>query len=227
MSEAFFKTMTALAVLCLCISGYAGEKIFTSFARGKWDKSDWIVVKSPRFNYMADFVQMDDHIINQTPDLPDEVIFKKHISRVYSSIMHKRLFKGDCTIRATMSFDHRMAPLIVIAPVIGSSANGEAEFREHYEIVLYDQGINIWYHGWKDGKPYWYKAAFMEAEYKARKPYTLEVKLETTRKGRMMTVSCDGKTFGYMDFDLPESYYAGITGCEGRNRFYDFSIETK
>ncbi len=126
-----------------------------------------------------------------------------------------------------MSFDHRMAPLIVIAPEIGKSAKGEPELREHYEVVLYDEGINIWHHTWENGKPYWYKAEFLEAKYEAKKPYTLEVKLETTRKGRIMKVSCDGKTFGYMDFALPDKYYVGIIACEGRNRFYDFKIETK
>ena len=30
---------------------------------------------------------------------------------------------------------------------------------------------------------------------------------------------------GYVDNDLPDTFYAGIIGCEGRNRFYDFKIK--
>ena len=27
------------------------------------------------------------------------------------------------------------------------------------------------------------------------------------------------------DNNLPDSYYAGLIGCEGRNRFYDFKVK--
>lgn len=37
---------------------------------------------------------------------------------------------------------------------------------------------------------------------------------------------CGGHHFGYQDETLPESFYAGITACEGRNRFYDFKMRT-
>jgi guanyl-specific ribonuclease Sa len=41
-----------------------------------------------------------------------------------------------------------------------------------------------------------------------------------------MTVECGGRVFGYSDDALSLENYAGITGCEGRNRFYDFTVET-
>ena len=41
-----------------------------------------------------------------------------------------------------------------------------------------------------------------------------------------MTISCGGHTFGYSDDALELTNYVGVTGCEGRNRFYDFTIET-
>ena len=55
--------------------------------------------------------------------------------------------------------------------------------------------------------------------------YNLEVKVSKTSKGKKeMTVKCGGHEFGYVDNDLPDSFYAGIVGCEGRNRFYDFKM---
>ena len=36
---------------------------------------------------------------------------------------------------------------------------------------------------------------------------------------------CNGVSFGYADDLLPDSFYAGITGCEGRCRFYDFKVK--
>ena len=210
------------AVYCVCTLG--AEEFSTTFERGKWDEKMWIPVKSPRFDYMGPMVQMDNHIMNRTPDLPDDVILRKHGNDVYSCIMLNRKFSGNCVISSRMSFDHRMAPLIVIAGEIGKSVKGEPEHREHYEIVLFDEGINIWHHTYKNGKPGWYLAAFLKTEYLPKKQYDLQVKLAYTKRGKVMTVTCDGKTFGYTDNNLPDSYYVGITGCEGRNRFYDFRV---
>jgi hypothetical protein len=39
-----------------------------------------------------------------------------------------------------------------------------------------------------------------------------------------VTVSVADHTFGYIDDVLPESFFVGITGCEGLNRFYDFAV---
>ena len=41
-----------------------------------------------------------------------------------------------------------------------------------------------------------------------------------------MTVACGEVKFGFEDADLPESFYSGVTACEGRNRFYDFKART-
>ena len=224
LTEKYCSLMLALCASA-CLSG--ADAYSTTFARGKWDPSMWIPVKSPRFSYVGEMVQFDDHIMNRTPELSDEEIFRKHAADVYSCLMLKRKFTGSSVISSTMSFDHRMAPLIVIAPQIGKSADGRAEHREHYEIVLFDDGINIWRHLWKDGRPSWYRAAFLMTEFEPGKRYRLEVRLSCTKNGRILTVNCDGKTFGYRDDHLPDSYYVGVTGCEGRNRFYDFSVTEK
>jgi hypothetical protein len=41
-----------------------------------------------------------------------------------------------------------------------------------------------------------------------------------------MDIYCGGHHFGYQDETLPESFYTGITACEGRNRFYNFKVRT-
>ena len=41
---------------------------------------------------------------------------------------------------------------------------------------------------------------------------------------KTLTVSVAGHTFGYFEDALPDSFYVGITGCEGLNRFYDFTV---
>ncbi len=203
----------------------AAQDFYTTFAKGKWDRSLWFDVKSARRNYLKKMVQLDDHIMNAVPpDLTDEVIFAKYVDSVYSCIMLREKYGMPSEISCTMSFDHRMAPLIVLAKDVGRSAKGEPEQREHYEIILFDEGINVWHHFYNHGKPQFRRAAFLKTKFLPRKKYKLRVRVTWDRKGKYMQIECGGHTFGFMDEALPETFYAGIIGCEGRNRFYDFGI---
>jgi len=207
------------------LASLAGQDFYTTFARGKWDRSLWFDVKSARRNYLKKMVQLDDHIMNAVPpDLTDEVIFSKYVDSVYSCIMLRKKYGMPSEITCTMSFDHRMAPLIVLAKDVGRSAKGEPEQRDHYEIILFDEGINVWHHVYNQGKPKYRQAAFLKTKFLPRRKYKLRVRVTRDRKGKYMQIECGGHTFGFMDEALPETFYVGIIGCEGRNRFYDFGI---
>ena len=203
----------------------SAEDFSTSFADGKWDRSQWLNVKSPRWNFIGEMIQHSDHITNKAPNVPDQELLRKYEPQIYASLMLNKKFSGDATISSRMSFDHLMAPLIVIASEIGKSADGKYfEHRDHYEIVLFHKGINIWHHLYKNGKPSWYRSAYLKIPFQPKTVYDLQIQLRW-RQGRcQMTVSCNGTEFGYMELNMPQTYYVGITGCEGRNRFYDFKV---
>jgi hypothetical protein len=198
----------------------------TVFAKGAWEPSEWMNVKSSRWDYVHGFEQQADHVVNECGPWSDEELYSKHVTEVYSSMVLKEKFKGKCRVSSTMSFDHLMAPLIVVAPEMGKSAKGEVEFRRHHEIVLYNEGINIWRYDWVDGKAVWVLAAFLRARFDAKRKYELAVTVESYKNTRRMTVECGGHVLGYSDDALTLDNYVGITGCEGRNRFYDFTVET-
>ena len=143
--------LAAASAFCLLLS-LGAEDFFTTFENGKWDQTLWLNVKSPRLNYLGEMVQHWDYITNKAPNLPDETIFRKYNNDVYVALVLNRKFTGNAVISSKMSFDHRMAPLIVIAPELGKSKDGVPEFREHFEVVLFDEGINVWRHLYKDGK---------------------------------------------------------------------------
>ena len=221
-----------MAAIGLTVAAEAGTAVNVEFARGKWNAADWTIVKSPRFDYFHGFVQKDSWIENETPDLSPEEVFKKCNSTTYSGMVWKDRFALGTTLSMTTGWDWLMAPLIVIAPELGQSKDGRhPEFREHWEIVVYNEGINVWHHFWTAEKgPHWIKAASLllpkEQQFKANEKHTFSVRLFKDGKGRkQMVCKCGGYTLQYVDDSLPESFYAGILGCEGRNFFWDFSAK--
>ena len=66
----------------IAVSAVAHGDVNIDFSRGKWDESQWIVVKSPRFDYCHGFTQRDGWIENICPDLSPKEIYTKHHSAV-------------------------------------------------------------------------------------------------------------------------------------------------
>ena len=135
-----------------------------------------MTVKSTRWDYVHGFEQCADHIVNKNGPWSDEELYEKHVTEVYSSMLLKEKFFGKHRFSATMSFDHLMAPLMVIAPELGKSADGRhCEFRRHHEIVLYNEGINVWRYDWNGKTSSWVLAAFLRSPFEAKRRYELSV----------------------------------------------------
>jgi len=228
MRRSFRRRLASVLVVFLFVLGSAGagEAYQCVFTRTGWTADDWTLVKSPRWDYFGQWVQKEDCIENQTPvGATAKELLGKFSHQTYTSMVLKQTFKGNIQVSSTMEFADRMAPLIVIAPALGKDAKGRPEYREHYEIVLFDQGINVWRHSFKDGKPSWIKAAYSKFPLHPNTKYRLVVRIRRTSKGKMLTVQVAGHEMGYTDNSLPDVVHVGITGCEGRNRFYDFQVE--
>jgi len=208
-------------------AGVWAEPLFhCSFERGKWDPNQWVMVKSARWDYFGGWIQRDLCIENQTPaGVSQDDLIDSHKAQTYTSMVLKEQFSGDIEISSEVEFTYREAPLIVIAPELGQDKKGRAEYREHYEIVISSKGVNVWHHYFRNGKPYWKLAAFSRFEVKPNVQYKLKVKLSHNSKGKTLSVFVAGHEFGFMDDSLPDKFYVGITGCEGVNRFYDFTVE--
>ena len=206
----------------------AHQPFACSFARNAWDPADWIVVKSPRWDHFGQWIQEDSRIVNETPSgaAPAELL-QKLAAETYSSMVVKQPYTGNVTISSTMEFADRMAPLLVIAPELGTDANGRAEYREHYEVIIYDKGVNVWHHFYRDGKPTWKRAAYWQYPLQPNTPYKLQVKISGTPGSKMLTVLVAGHKMGFLDNSLPDVFHVGITGCEGVNRFYDFAVSAQ
>jgi len=209
-------------------TAWGAESYSCRFAEGGWQAADWTLVKSPRWERLGEWVQEAGAIRNQTPPAAAAAdLLGKSAPETYTSMVVAKPFEGNLSVRTTLAFEDQMAPLIVLAPELGKDAGGRPEYREHFEIVAYNKGINVWHHTWADGKPAWKKAAYWSFEVEPGTPCVLEVQVNHSSRGPMMVVRLDGREMGYLDPSLPTRCYVGITGCEGVNRFYDFSARSE
>ncbi|MCQ2353090.1 MAG: hypothetical protein MJ033_06400 [Victivallaceae bacterium] len=222
----FFACFFAL----LGITAVAGETLFeTEFSPG-WDKTKWEMVRSWRFDSDGVFLQNGDSIENRVPeDATPREMRNQRAGETYAAMLLKTPFSGGADIGCTMEFTDRMAPGIVIAadPVVNTK--GKLEFREHYEVILYDDGLNVWHHRFVGGRQTWTLAAHLTKHllFKPDTRYRLAVKIQPQKngKGAAVTVTCNGECFGYTEENFfSGSYRIGIVAGEGINRFYDFKV---
>jgi len=223
-----------LAALCLCFcSVHAPAQPQThyrcTFERGAWNSNDWLLVKSPRWDHAGTWIQKNDHIENAIPaDATAKELLTSRAPETYTSMVLREKVKGSrLEIRSTLAFEDRMAPLLVMAAGLDKDAQGRPQHGEHWEVILWDGGITVWHHIPTGKQPWWHKAAFVRKPFEKGRRYALAVKIHRTGNGPLLTVSVDGQEIlGYTEDALPRTFYVGITGCEGVNRFYDFSVST-
>ena len=223
--------ITAFLCTLFAAASLSAFEFKADFSKGKWNPDDFIMVKGPRWTKVGSWIQEKDHIVQNVPANATELdLYRRMHDEAYVAMCYgkKITLNKQVVCSSTMSFDYRMAPLIVIAPVLGThKPSGSPEFRDHWEVVLYDLGINVWRHMWVDEKPAWVKYSYLLAPYKPQTRYELKLTITATKKGQMLEVECDGRKFGCHLLGLGKEFYLGIIGCEGRNRFYDFKITSK
>jgi hypothetical protein len=170
------------------------------------------------------WIQKEDCIVNYTPEnaAPEELCGGgKYVADTFASMVLKKRFNSPAKAASTMSFDYKMAPLIFVANEIDVSVKVPL-LGERYEVVLYNEGINVWEHFRQDGKIAYNKILFYRKTFLAKQKYQMEVAVNPNK--RSITVAVGESYFTVRTPLLGDSYYIGIMGCEGVNRFYDFEI---
>ncbi len=192
------------------------------FSAGQWDPNEWLLVRSPRWEVHSSWQQEDRCIANTMPDdlsAEETQMGRERTGETYLSMLFKEKLSGSTRLETTCSFADRMAPLIVLSKELSPV------HKEHLEIVLYDRGINLWHHFFIDGKPSWKLIGFQDLELLPNQLYRLVAEIHYTHKGKFLYMGVNTTGFGCrLSEDWPTGFYAGITACEGRNRFYNFAI---
>ena len=215
----------AVAVGIVLLTSMIGRSdVSVDFSEGKWDPGNWIVVKNRRWNYTGCFDQRSDHIVNHTPDVSDAELKAKYFRDVAANLVYDCQLNDGAVISSTLSFDDEMAPMIVLAPRLGKDEAGRCVFDDFYQVVLFDKGVNVWAYHYSDGEVKWQLASFARFPLKKHERYNLQVKVDNVKGVRQVEIRVDGHSFGFQDRKFTGPFLAGVAGCEGRTRFYDFKI---
>ena len=182
-----------------------------SFANSEWEK-DFEYSYSLVANSYNKFTYADGHVYS---GYNEEI--KGHD---YVSIVHGDVFHSGAEIAVKCSFDKFGAPLITIANWIEKDADGKTMYGDHYEVVAYKDGCNIWYiTKAPEGhtRPFLnIKCASIHFPIEEGSTLTLSVKV----LNKMLCIELNGVRFDYLADKLADDFRLGITGCEGVNRFY-------
>lgn len=201
----------------------AKVRLHCTFTKDGWNPADWLHVIRPDWRHFGKWIQGTDYIENDTPQgATADALQGDRAQETHASIVYHQPVQGSVEVTSTMSFAYRMAPLIVFGAAIRPSDRPDyQEYQDSYEIVLWDEGVNVWHQYSSEGKVRWDLIAYSKFPLKPNTRYTLHVR----REGQTLHIRVDDHAFGVLAPALPASCYIGITGCEGINRFYDFSIE--
>ena len=185
------------------------------FTKGNWEE-DFMYAYSERFPFAPKFIQEEDCIVNgRNPGMKDGFD--------YTTIMTKEMYGKGTKLWVTTSFENYGAPLITITDTLRTDEEGNLKYGNYQEVVLWENGLNVWNLYMEDGTVKWYKLAAIDFSVETNTKQELYVEfmdkyVKIGAKGHSATVRIE---------NMPEKFYIGITGCEDINRFYDLKNETE
>ena len=178
---------------------------------------DFMYVYSPACKYYKEFIVEDDCIHNTYNDELQDWD--------YVSMVSKKRYSVGTKITTKCSFAKFGAPLIVFSDDISKDENGRNIYGHHYEIVAYEDGINIWSivrcPERKEKPIFPTKVGSLSFHVDENTLIELEV---TVEKGKIIAKLC-GQVLEVTYSEIPEKFHVGITACEGDNRFTELKIE--
>ena len=179
-------------------------------------KKDFKYAYSIIYGVCREFVETSDHLVNR-----GDVERGRYD---YVSIVHNEKFTKGAKATLVSSFDSYGAPLITIANSVTLDEHGELRYGDHYEVVGYESGCNVWFITDPDeGSDRHFKSQNclrLRFPVEEKKPFSMSVEL----LDKVIRVELCGESFDLPVPNLADEVYIGFTACEGINRFYEAEI---
>ena len=184
------------------------------FAGGEW-KKELIQAYSFRFTETPDFTECEDHITTAV-----NTAHREGFDNI--SLLHPEVVSGSVKATLRCSFDGVGCPEIILVKKPEKCEDGFTRYGECFEIVLWKNGVNVWRHFMdEDYKCSWHKRLGLTVPVTEGDIHTLEVTVEKN----YISFGVDGIKTTLRTEDIFETYYIGLTACEGIARLYDFMVE--
>lgn len=196
-----------------------------TFSKNNWE-SYFFYAKSYRFDEDVKFSQEEDYITNKiNHSFPNGF--------EYINIFTKEKFTYGTTISSTMSFEEYGAPMITFCNHFDIDKFNNYRMNNYFEIVLYENGINIWYLYLDDNVCKWIKLASYNFNVSKIDKHILTV---TILKDHLK-IGVDDKLFCLKlseinNLDIPNNvkifpndFHIGVGACEQINKIFDITIK--
>ena len=184
------------------------------FAGGEW-KKELIQAYSFRFTETPDFTECEDHIT--TTVNPQH---REGFDNI--SLLCPDAVSGSVKAKLRCSFDEVGCPEIILVKKPEKCEDGSIKYGECFEVVLWKNGVNVWRHFMdEDYKCYWHKRLGLTVPVAEGDIHELEVLVEEN----YISFGVDGIKTKLRTEDIFDTYYIGVTACEGIVRLYDFTVE--
>lgn len=170
-------------------------------------------------SYWAEFQREEAGLVNGRIELEDKSAAYQDYE--YISVVEKEPASLPVELTTECSFDAYGAPLIIFSEALNEAGDGRYVYGKHYEVVLWEKGINFWQLEPKEegGQK---TTSLIRAETPFPAGVTTKLTVRLTRNG--IEAQAGGLT-AKVDCSLPEKMYVGFTACEGINHFASFSRE--
>lgn len=187
---------------------------YIDFKNNEWETRGLVYAYSHRFIPTPKFIQKDGYI---------ESAINESMSDGYDwiGLITREKFSKSLNISTECYFNKYGAPLIVMANDAVPDKNGILRISDYIEIVIYENGVNVWKHTMENNKPTWKLIMGVEFEVPAGK----KLKLSSYMKDDLLIIEAENKKMQVYLPDIPEKVHMGIIACEGINRFYNLQID--
>lgn len=184
------------------------------FTKGNWEEH-FEYAYTAKFPFRPKFVQEEDCIVTTENPLMED-------GYDYTTIITKEKYGVGTKIWLTCSFEKFGAPLITLTDAFRRDEEGDLIYGACTEVVLWEEGINVWNLYEENNEVKWDKLLALEFPVEAGTKYEIYLELQENA----VYVEIGDKKFSLRTENLPEEVNIGITGCEDINRFYCVKIET-
>lgn len=184
------------------------------FGREKWNEENVQRAYSHRFTETPDFTQYDDCIASAVN--PEH---RKGFDNI--SLLTREKYTVGTKAVVHCAFEGLGCPEIIFVEKPEVCDDGAVRYGACFEVVLYENGINVWRHYREDGRCFWHKRLGLEYPVAENEVHELSVEI----RENYMDITLNGQKTSLRVEDMFPEFHVGITVCEGIARVYDMCVE--